>query len=255
MGGAYDYMEKAIKGLLYGIVKRIEGGWVCRDSAGIRFGAPVFGYVGDENSAYNYYNDTAKLVFDGDFVADNLIRITVNEEAADDVTFDTDHDTTAGLIVDAVNALDGVEAVIDDTDATNRTFLIRVKGKKAEVSEEIAGGAGQVTGTVTYGSGQVFVGIALFTQKGEGLGSAEFTGYEVFDAVNVLADGELWVEVAANVQAQEKAYVIATAGATVGKFGAAGTEVNAKYRSSAVADGLARLHVEGQTLLTYASRF
>ena len=53
MGGAYDYMEKAIKGLLYGIVKRIEGGWVCKDSAGIRFGAPVFGYVGDENSAFN----------------------------------------------------------------------------------------------------------------------------------------------------------------------------------------------------------
>ena len=252
--GAYDTLEKAIKGLIYGIIKRIEGGWVVADSNGIRFGAPVFGYVGDENKAYNFYNDTGKLVFDGDFVTSNVITITVNGEDAADVTFDTNHDTTAALVVAAVAALDGVECVLDPADTNNRTFLIRTKGATAVVAEAITGGGGQATGTATYGSGQVFVGVSCFTQKQPELGVSEFVGYAQYDSVNVMADGELWVEVGDDVEAQNEAYVD-NAGADAGEWSNAGVEVNARYRSNALDGGLARLYVYGQKEMTYASSF
>ena len=84
----------------------------------INFGDPVFGYLGDEVRGYNYYLDTAKLVFDADFVSLNEIVITVNGVAAATVTFTTDHDTTAALVVDAIKAI-----TITDNNSNNINCL------------------------------------------------------------------------------------------------------------------------------------
>jgi hypothetical protein len=248
---AYRNIDTAIRGLKYGIGPdgRIEGGWSCKESAGIEFGDPVFGYVGDSVSCYKFKLDTGKLVFDGDFVTSNVITITVNGVDAAAVTFDTDHDTTAALVVAAVAALDGVECVLDSTDTDNRTFLIQVKGETAVVAEAITGGAGQVTGTATYFSSQVFLGVALFDQNQPKL-------YEYQDAVNVMASGELWVQPVVAVEAMQVAYVD-NAATDIGEFtiSGSGVQVDAEYRSNASADGLARLRVNGQTQMTYAETF
>ena len=252
--GAYDVMDSGIAGLADGLCPKIEGRWICKDSNGIRFGKPVFGYVGDEVSAYNFYNDVGKIVFDGDFVASNSIVITVNGVAADAVVFATDHDTTAALVVAAVEALTGVECVLDSADANNRTFLIRTKGATAVVAEAITGGAGQATGTITYGSGQVFVGVAMFSQRQPDLDTSEFTGYELNDMVNVVIEGRLLVPVTATVEAQNEAY-IDNSGTDIGTWSNAGVEVDARYRENAVSGGLASLYVYGQKEMTYASSF
>jgi hypothetical protein len=247
---AYNTIDTAKRGLKYGLGPdgRVEGGYACMESAGIEFGDPVFGYIGDNVSVYKFYNDFASLVFDGDFVTGNVITITVNGVDADDVTFATDHDTTAALVVAAVAALTGVECELDSTDTDNRTFLIRTKGATITVAEAITGGAGQVTGTPTYGSSQTFLGVALQTQNASAM-------YELNDAVNVMASGEIWVEPAATVYAFQTAYVD-NAGANIQEFtnSAGGVAVNAKYNSNAVASGLARLRVMGRTDMTYAGK-
>jgi len=252
--GAYDYMDNAVPGLKYGLGGRIEGGWVVAEANGIGFGKPVFGYVGDEKKAYSFYNDVGKIVFDADFVANNVITITVNGEDAADVTYDTSHDNTMDLLVAAVSALTGVECALDPADTDNRTLLIRVKGATAAVAEAVTGGAGQATGTVTYGSGQVFVGVAMFVQKASSLDVSSNQGYEQYDMVNVVADGELWVRAKAVVEANNEAY-IDNSGADIGEFSNAGVEVSARYRSNAADEGLARLRVDGQKEMTYASSF
>ena len=246
---AYETIDEAIRGLKYGIGPdgRIEGEFSCKEEDGIEFGDPVFGYVGDSVSAYKFKNDTGKIAFDADFVTSNTIDITVNGVAAAQVTFTTDHDTTAALVVAAVAALTGVECVLDAEDTDNRTFLIQVKGETALVTEAVAGGASQATGTITYGSSQVFLGVAMFDQNSEAM-------YEQYDAVNIMADGEIWVQPVEAVQALETAYVD-NAATDIGEFSNAGVEVNAKYRSNAAADGLARLRVLGQTSMTYAGLF
>lgn len=248
---AYNTMDKGVPGLKYGLGGRIESGWACAESGGIDFGAPCFSYVDEDKLLYNFYNDTAKLVFDGDFVASNVITITVNGVDAADVTFDTDHDTTAALVVAAVAALSGVECVLDSTDTDSRTFLIRTKGATAVVSEAITGGAGQVTGTVTYASGQVFVGVALYlATKVPSLSSSSLQGYEQYDSVNVMADGEVYVTAGATVEANTDAYIT-----TTGTFGTSGIELDARYRESGASAALVRLNVKGQKVMTYGESF
>jgi len=249
----YGEMEVAISGLKYGLGGKVES-FSCKESDGISFGMPVFGYVGDASSAYRYSNDVGKLAFDADFEASNVITITVNGIAAGDVTFTGTHDATSDLVVAAVAALSGVECVLDSTDATNKTFLIRTKGETAVVTEAITGGSGQATGTVTAHSGQVFVGVAMSTQKSASLDVATNQGYEYQDTINVVSDGELYVDVVETVEAQNEAYVD-IAGAGIGVFSNAGVAVNARYRGNADAAGLARLQVRGQTEMTYASSF
>ncbi|MGD8707085.1 MAG: hypothetical protein PVI88_00190 [Nitrosopumilaceae archaeon] len=246
---AYGTIDEAIRGLKYGLGPdgRIEGGWACKEADGIEFGDPVFGYVGDNISCYKFKNDVGKIVFDADFEASNVITITVNSVAAADVTFTTDHDTTAGLVVDAINALTGVKAVLDSTDTDNRTFLIQTKGQTAVVAEAVTGGSGQPDGTITYGSSQVFLGVALFSQNQPKL-------YEQYDAVNVMADGELWVEPVATVYAGQAGYVD-NAATDIGEFSNAGVEINGTYRSNATSGNLARLRVLGQKQMTYAGLF
>lgn len=243
---AYGDMDQAIGGLKIGIDSRVES---MAAQENIIFGMPVFGYEGDGGKCWQFKNDVGKIAFDGDFVASNVITITVNGVAAADVTFATDHDTTAGLVLAAIQALTGVEAALDTADTNNRTFLIRVKGQTAVVAEAITGGAGQVTGTITYGSGQVFLGVAMFTQKMPYSGVA---AYNQYDAVNVMVDGWIWGITGAAVNGNDVPYVITTAGAHLGKFGASGEALTGYYTDDVSAAGLAPLRVMGQEPMTYA---
>jgi hypothetical protein len=246
----YDNMDNAFEGMLYGVANynRIEGGWAAAEAGGIGFGKPAFAYVGDEKNLYNYLNDTAKIVFDADFVASNLINATVNGVSIAEVTFTTDHDTTAELLVAAFAALDGVKCILDSNDANNRTFLVQSKGLANTSTAVVTAGASQAVATITYDSSQVYVGTTCSVQNSLGY-------YEQYDAVNVVAEGEVWVVPVLAVQAQESAYVDG-AGADIGAFtDSTGVAVAATYRSSGVADALVRLYTEGHTNMTYAGLF
>jgi hypothetical protein len=243
--GAYDDMDRGISGLKSGIDSRVESK-VAQEE--IAFGLPVFGYIGEDGKCWGYKNDVGKIAFDGDFVTGNVITITVNGEAADDVTFTDDHDATMALVLAAVQALTGVDAILDATDTDNRTILIRVKGETAVVAEAITGGAGQVTGTITYGSGQIFLGVAMFDQKMPYSGDA---AYDEDDAVNVMVDGWVRGETAVAVSANGTPYVVTTAGANLGKFGTSGEELTGYYTEDVAAAGNAELRVQGQTAMTY----
>jgi len=55
MAGAYDLIESAVAGLIAeGIQEnlKIDGDRACQASAGIEFGAPVMGYIGDDEECY-----------------------------------------------------------------------------------------------------------------------------------------------------------------------------------------------------------
>jgi hypothetical protein len=245
---AYNNIDEGIKGLAYGLIRRVEGEWGCQESAGIEFGAPVFGYQGDETNAYNYHSDVSKIVYSTDFVASNSTIVTVNTVATSPVVFTTDHLTTINLIVAAVAGLTGVECVLDATDSNNRTILIRTKGTEAVATSATTGGAGQPTTTITVHSGQVYLGTAMLTQNSAGL-------YEYQDAINVTAEGELWVEAKATVEVNKECYVITTAGATFGNWGIAGEQINARYKSNGTTGTLVRQFVYGRSDMTYAGVF
>jgi hypothetical protein len=242
----YSQQENAVAGLLHGKALVVDAFLAAED---IEFGRPIFSYPGEKN-AYGYYNDMSKLVFDGDFVTANTIDITVNSVAASTVTFTTDHDTTAGLVVDAVAALTGVECVLDTDDATNRTFLIRTKGATAVVTEDVLLGAGQVSGTITYTSAQVYVGLSLRTLKLY----SENAKYLATKEVNVLERGKCYCETNVAVKENLPAYVD-IAGVDIGKINITGTAINAVVRSTVTAAGIAILETNGQTVFTYANRF
>lgn len=240
---AYGNIDTARAGLLYGLDNQIEGGWASTPVLGIEFGRPVFSYVGDTVSLYTYKADTGKIVFDADFVTSNSILITVNGVAADAVVFATDHDTTAALVLAAINAIPNVEAVLDSTDATNRTYYILEKGVTAVVLEAVTLGATQADGTITYTTAQVFVGMAVKTQNASGL-------YEQYDAVNVLVKGYCYGNASTATAANLKAYVGST-----GLWANAGVEIGARFRSNLSAAGLVLVEVEGQKELGVAALF
>jgi len=240
----YQDMDKALAGLgIAPCTARIDSFTAVTD---IEFGYPVFSYPG-EKKAYAYSLDTGKIVFDGDFVTSNTIDITVNGEAMGQVTFTTDHDTTAGLVVDALNAMTGVEAALDATDTDNRTFLIRAKGTTVAVTEEVLLGAGQASGTITYESAQIFVGMCLRTMMPYS-GTAKYVAQ---DEVNVLERGKLWAEAGKAVDANTAVYVDAN-----GKVSdTAGLAIDCKFRGTIAEAGLVELEVNGQSAFTNANSF
>lgn len=245
---AYGNMDEAVAGLRYGMMDGdVE---TRRASEEIAFGLPVFGYEGDQVNAYKYYVDVAKVVFDADFVASNSIVITVNGVASVATVFDTDQETTLAALVANVAALTGVECVADATDTNGRTILVRTKGATAVVTEAITGGATQATGTITTGTGQVFLGITQLTQK-------EDFFYNEDEAMNVLhKNGRIYASVTGSASANGKAYL-----GSDGKFSAtAGTDIGCVFVSNEVVDAasgnnIAIVEVAEIVGLTYAANF
>ena len=244
---AYNTIDTSRQGLEEGLLGPKES-WVCKESDGIEFGAPVMGYRGDADGGYNFHNDTAKIVLDGDYQADNVINGTVNGVAISEVTWSSDHDTTVALVVAAYALLSGVEAILDPLDGDSRTILIQSKGSANITTQVITLGSGQPTPTITYGSSQIFVGVSLFSQKYPG-------EYEQYDTINVMVSGgKLNVPVTATVEANNEAY-IDNSGADLGSFSSAGKEIAAKYRGNATSGNLVILEVTGKTEMTYFDNF
>lgn len=241
----YDYIDKSIPGLLQGLNNDVHGRFVAAEA--INFGAPVFGYIGEDKKIGVYHLDVSKVAFDADFVTGNVINASVNGTAITAVNFTTDHLTTMNLLIAAIDGLTGVECVLDTTDVNNRTLLVRTKFADALVTAVVTGGASQAVATITYASGQVFHGISVYTNK-------EPVGYVQYDPVNVLVDGMISVAPSTPVQAYAKAYVD-NAGANKGTLSNAGFEINAKYTENLLTAGTTVIEVFGKSYEAYAETF
>jgi len=255
--GAYDYMDAAIAGLKVGLQSRVEGGWVCAEPLGIPYGYPVFGHLGNNKQAYTFKNDVAKIVYSADFIALNSTIVTVDGVATTATVFATNHADKMAAIVVKLNAIPGVVAKLDPADTDVRTILIQKKTKSfvtGDVDSATTGAVSQPTDTVTYGSSQVFLGVSLFVQKAPSLGVTTNQGYEQYESVAVMADGEIHVPTAAAVKANNEAYVLNT-GVGTGKFAASGVAVSARYKNNAASGALAIVKVDGQTEMTYSNNF
>lgn len=245
---AYNDMSPGVAGLIVTQHPKIDTG-IAQES--MTPGTPVFGYTGSGNKVWKLKADVSKLVFSGDLGASNSTVITVNSVAAASVTYGTSHAATMTAIIAAVNALTGVECVLDTTDSNSRTLLIRTKGATATASGAVTGGSA-VTITPTNGLfGQKFRGILALghtvpTSVG---GSGSFVQY---DPVPVVYDADIWAQAASGVDSQEKAYV----SSSTGVLATSGQDAGIVCIDSRNSDGVAVVRVPSAPVsLTYADRF
>lgn len=241
---AYDVIDKSLPGELQGIDHDIEGGFSAQDSAGINFGVPAFGYVGDAISLHTFKNDVAKIAFDADFVTGNLIDMDVNTVSMTQVPFNADHATTMGDLINTLNAMTGVEAILDLVDGTGRTLYIRTKGATIAIANlAVTAGATQATGTITLTTGQVFMGITMNSANSAGL-------YENTDAVNVVAKRQLSASCSTACNANTKAFV-----GVDGLLGNTGLEIPVIFRETLAGAGVPVVEVTGKLELGAAALF
>ena len=233
---AYGDLDQAIPGLLAEGIQNNSAikSRSIQDSAGIEFGATVWGYVGNEDKCYNFSLDTAKIVFDADFVTSNSIVITVDGDAWAAVVFDTDHDTTMDALITQGTA-EGYEVALDASDSDNRTIYI----KKATagtavgtVTEAVTGGASQPTGTITYQSDQVFLGIAMYDAKN--IATANAGKYLQYEVVNIVQYGVVWATSTGTINALDDVYAVATTGVLTAT---AGLTINVKAQGNSTTVG------------------
>lgn len=257
---AYDTIDAPVAGMIEGTQSRIISKRI-GDSAGIPFGIPVFGYIGDsglgtarDDNVHRYKNDSGIITFDADFEASNSIIITVNGTAVTAVVFDTDHDTTMALVVAQIEAeITGCNAT--SSGVNNRILTIDIDGTEMTVAEAITGGGSQPTGTVTYTTRMVFIGFTVFTQL-EAAGRTELDGtvisaadaqYDYRDSANIMVDGEIYVVTSEAVDNLNQVYAITAAGATQGQCGdTVGSNVSltgATFTETVAASGVAKVRV------------
>lgn len=251
MAGQYDTLEQAMAGLVADVSnKTAYDSRACQDSNGINFGAPVMGYIGDDEECYPMILDTAKIVFDGDFGASDAVSFTINGATSATVTYATSHANTMDLIVAALAAMTGVDVYEADAteDATNRTLYVRTKGVTCVCTMADEGGTPPAE-TITSETDQVFLGIASYTAKN--LSTAGSAMYEQYEDVNILEYGNIWALAVASISALQALYMNVTAGANLGKQTAtAGKTVGTVAKSDNItvqtSTVLAKVEVKGQ---------
>jgi len=226
-------------------VTRIESFAAAED---IGFGIPVFVYQGETEKCYKYHNDTGKIVYSTDFIADNSTIVTVDGEDTAPVVFDTTHILTITNLLAAITALADVDAALDPADTNNLTILIRKKGADVVVSSATTLGISQPTTVVTYISDQVFAGVAMMIQKDVDSTDAR---YRLNQTISVMSVGKLWASLKDEDILSGSVAYLETAGADAGKFSVDGSAVNCKFRSNketnaATTDVMANVEVNGQ---------
>lgn len=253
--GQYNDLDQAVLGMKADndSITRVESFAAQED---ITFGYPVFGYLGIEEKAYAYHLDTAKVIYDADFVTGNSIAFSVNSIAITPVIFNTDHNTTMNDLLAAVTGLDGVDASLDPNDVNNRTLFVRTIGLDNTTTSVVTGGASQPVATITYQSDQIFLGVNLFVQK-DVLIANNCKVYQNQTAA-IINTGIIWsiVDTATGGELayNDNAFLVGS-GATAGKFSlTAGLDINCKFKSnvytnSTTNDIIAKIEINGSKKL------
>jgi hypothetical protein len=245
---AYGNQDQALSGLMLGLDPRIETGAAQED---IGFGEPVMSFVGDEEEVYALHADHVLITLDADLVASNVITTVVNGTSVA-TTYATSHAATMTAHIAAINANGTIAALGDDFLAapgdTNRKIDLKVKGVDLTVTCAVTLGASQAGVTVATDTWGMFKGVAIFKQTGGADYGAGTSGFKQYDAVDILAEGDVWVPVAAAVSANDPAYIVIAAGADQGKFtdsASATYNMGGFFRTNRNSQNLAVLEVRG----------
>lgn len=247
---AYDYTDPAMAGLIegFGDARTVDPAIL---QEAVPFGQPLFGYRGDSaGKAWAFKKDVAKIVYSADFSASNSTVVTVNGVNTSAVVYATSHAATIAAVIAAIKAIpvstanpNGVEAVLDPADTNNRTILVRARGVNITADSTTTGGTA-ITDTVTYASGQVFLGVHVFKHVD--------TTYDpaAKNVADVCRIGTIWGTTASGsgLKAQAPVYV-----ADTGKFAASGAAISSARFTSNESDtaGLVRVEVLGKVSMTY----
>lgn len=246
---AYNDPSTGVAGLIAsGAESEIDSGTVQETMTA---GQPAFTYTGSGNKIWGLKLDVSKILFSADLGASNSTVVTVNGAASAAVVYGTSHAATMTAIINAIKALTGVEAVLDSTEGTGRTIIIRTKGLTSTVTGAVTGGSA-VTVTPTNGlNGQIFRGIlALYHRVPTTIGG---TGaYVQYDLAPVVYSMDVWGQ-AGSGSSNAKAYVSTSTGMFTGT---AGVDVGCRFLNDRTADGIAIVRIpEVPQPLTYADRF
>jgi hypothetical protein len=244
----YGDLDGPVRGLSHGLLSqyKIESG-IAQEN--INFGAPVMGFVGEEDKVYNLHRDQATLSLSADLSDSNSYSITINGVTIERV-YATSHAATMTALINDINTSESLAAlglsIVAEQGSTNRDIVIKAKGGDLVVSGTVTGGV-PPTVTVTFATWSKFLGIAMFAQRASKDYAAETACYEKSDMVNVVSEGQVWVPVAAAVADKQSAYAIYEPGETQGQFtnSNSGTlDIGCYFRSNS-ANSMALLEIRG----------
>jgi hypothetical protein len=201
----------------------------------INFGRAVASEAG-ETDVHIPVLDVSVVTFSADFSAANVITVTVNGVAAAPITYGTSHAATATALLAAIAAHPAVTS--SSKDSAGRVYTIETKGLAITASAIVAGGSTvTVTTSVLTGVDEVFRGISLHRHNETG-------AYVKNDVIDVLRQGQAWVDTAVAVTADDTAYVDMAGG--LGKFTNVSTNnlaTGGKFRSTVGTAGLAVVEI------------
>lgn len=106
--------------------------------------------------------DIGVVTFAGAFVASNVINLKVNGTAISPVTYNTNTDTTLGLVATAIEAIDGVAST--DVDTSARSITVNMdSGESVAITDIVVTlGASQTTGSASYASTDTYLGQPVY---------------------------------------------------------------------------------------------
>jgi hypothetical protein len=254
--GEYDRIDQALAGLQVGMNARVDSR-IAQEA--IAFGAPVMGYAGVDNKCYAAHDDLVTETLTGTFDASDTWTIIVNDISVS-VTFASTHTAMITAMVNALNAKAELIALgVVATKVTDQIITLKAKGLDLVVTSSCGGGSSVTTADVTT-QWSVFLGVALFSQRGGrdfgagqgstftgAMGTGGTSGYFAGDAVNIMNFGYVWVPVSSSTgNDTAAAYIVYAKGATQGTFSdsSSGTKATGAYfRSTKSTQGLAVLEV------------
>ena len=204
----------------------------------INFGRGLASYKG-ETDVEMAKRDVATVTYSADFVASNKVNLTINGVAMAEVTFATDHATTAAAVLAAIQAVSTVYSATKD--GAGRVFTIRTKGTVATITGAVTAGGSQATTTVesttASATNMVFKGISVHRHNESG-------AYAAKDIVDVIRQGRVWIETSGTVAVDQTAYVDLSDG--LGKFTATSTNnlaTGGVFKSAVTGAGLAVVEI------------
>lgn len=187
------YQSTAMNGMLYSDTEpRKVASMIAKEA--IAFGCGVAKVIGKDDQVRLPAANQGSLDFVGDLVASNTINLKVNGSAITQVTFNTDHATTMGLIAAAIAAK--TTYVTSATVGTARQIIVKgVDNTDVAITDiVVAAGSSQTTGAFTQGTRDPIYGIALRTMVTEaGLPNTDTAPYyPTNDVVNTLRKGQVY---------------------------------------------------------------
>lgn len=227
----YGYIDQLSAGTKYGS-QRTDVTEPYEAESALGFGKAAFGYKGDPDTATNIFTDQNTITLSTDLITGNIVAVSVNGVAISPVTFDTDHDTTMGLVVAAILALDPDYKAV----AAGDVITVTTPGVDVVLTAGVTGGASQPTvtiGTAAASADMVFLGPVIKAQKAPTDAAESVVGYIDGETLEVMRSGYLTVVVddIANCSENTPVYVILS-GDDKGKFtGVAGSNllINASF--------------------------